>query len=276
MFDLFKYNLRKIKANSWKSKGKTAVYEKQTSIKGDYQDFLTLDYISELTKRVKENSSILDLGCGTGVLSLRLGELNYKVSALDISQEMLNQLKLKANNLAIDTYQGDVFDMSFPDNTFDGIITRWVVPHFPDWTLIIKEAVRVLKKDGYFIFDMTSKDNYSLATSHAEVDFSKFGYNPDDKESKSYYASATREELTVVLEGLNLDVIDIIPNGFYRSNAVFSSSLGSDEYQNMQEQYQEFYKNDDVKSFIQWFDLMVTKKLPTSLSNTLTVIVQKK
>ena len=70
MFDLFKYKLRKIKSNAWKSKGKAIVYNLQTEIKGDYQDFLTSDYIKELTTRVDKGKKVLDLGCGTGVLSL--------------------------------------------------------------------------------------------------------------------------------------------------------------------------------------------------------------
>jgi ubiquinone/menaquinone biosynthesis C-methylase UbiE len=276
MFDLLKYNLRSIKSKSWRSAGKAAVYEKQTSVKGDYQDFLTNDYISELTKRLNKRSKILDLGCGTGVLSLNLATLGYNITALDISKGMLGELEKKIGSLPISTIQGDVFDQPFSEEKFDGIITRWVLPHFEDWPLIVNESTMYLKKGGIFIFDMTSKENYEDASKGREVDFDHFGYNPYNNKSKGYYSSASIKEIRGVAQKAGLEVLDIIPNGYYRTNALLYGRLGEAQYKIFLDKFNELYKNEDIKEFVQWFDLTVTKKLPENMVNTFTVITKKR
>jgi ubiquinone/menaquinone biosynthesis C-methylase UbiE len=276
MFDLFKFKLRQFKSNAWKSKTKAYVYEKQTNSTGDYQDFLTRDYILELTKRINDDATVLDLGCGTGVLSMQLGEMGYTVFSLDISKGMLEQLAIKKENLPIQLFEGDIFELPFENEIFEGIITRWVLPHFSDWHLAVNESSRVLKKGGIFIFDITSEENYSVVGAEKMLNFDTFGYNPYNKNAKNYYAASTKEKILNITKLAGLEVLEIIPNGFYRSNAIFATCLSDDEYKNFKNEFNIYYKNEEVKQFIQWFDLNVVKKLPLYLSNTLTVVTRKK
>ncbi len=247
----------------------------QTNSTGDYQDFLTRDYVNELTKRIHNGASVLDLGCGTGVLTLQLGLMGYRVSSLDISEAMLGQLKSKAKDLPIELFQGDIFNLPFRDEKFDGIITRWVFPHFPEWSLAVNEASRVLKSGGIFVFDMTSDENYKFANANKTLDLNNFGYNPYNKNAKNYYASSNINAIEDIAKKSNLNIIKIIPNGFYRTNAIIASALGADAYENFKDKFNDYYKNESIKEFIQWFDLNVTKKLPTELVNTLTIVTQK-
>ena len=122
---------------------------------------------------------------------------------------------------------------------------------------------------------MSSKENYLIAEKNSNIDFSRFGCNPYNEKAKNYYASATADEIKLTAKISTLKIIAIIPNGFYRTNALFSSSLNVEEYILFMEKFKEYYKNESVASFIQWFDLLITKKLPTSLVNTLTIVAQK-
>ncbi len=56
--------------------------------------------ISKLDKTVKE---LTDFGSGTGRLTIPLLKKHYKVTAVDISQNSLNRLKLMANNKELKT-----------------------------------------------------------------------------------------------------------------------------------------------------------------------------
>lgn len=73
---------------------------------------------------------VLDLGAGTGLLSLPLAALGYDVTALDVAPAMLQRLQAKAErqDLSITAVLGDAAQP--PDGPFDVIIERHVV-----WTL---------------------------------------------------------------------------------------------------------------------------------------------
>lgn len=55
-----------------------------------------LQFIRECWDRYGEPRSIVDLGCGTGKLSLPLAEAGYDVTGIDLSQDMLAVAKQKA------------------------------------------------------------------------------------------------------------------------------------------------------------------------------------
>jgi len=275
VFNQLKFKLKQFKIRAWQSKGKASIYNMITKINGDYQDFLTDQYIKELTSRINLSSSILDLGAGTGVLSLKLTQLGYKVISLDISKEMLAELSKNCEGLSVSLKQGDIFDIPFQEETFERVITRWVIPHFADWPLIVNEVSRVLKKGGIFVFDMTIKENYTHPNHQYQTPFVKFDYNPMDPSAKNFYASATIDEIKLLACCSSFHVVDIFPNGFFKSNALLYSSLGHQKYNLFKSEFDDFYKNKSVAEFIQWFDLSVTKSLPFDLVNTMTIVLRK-
>jgi SAM-dependent methyltransferase len=75
---------------------------------------------------------LLDVGAGTGFLSLMLARLGYSVTALDISSGMLEKLEESARlqGLEIETVQGTAD--SPPDGTFDGVVERLLLWTLPD------------------------------------------------------------------------------------------------------------------------------------------------
>ena len=84
-------------------------------------------------------AKILDVGCGTGFLSLLLSEMGHQATGLDFAPEMLAMARRKADDLglSLDLFQGDAENPPFPENMFDWVICRhlvWTLPH-PDLTL---------------------------------------------------------------------------------------------------------------------------------------------
>lgn len=100
---------------------------------------------------LKQMDSVLDVGCGTGILTPFLMELlgdEGKLTAIDLAENMIEKAKAKYKHLPVHFVQGDVTSHPFPNCTFDAVICYSVYPHFIDPLQTIKTLYRLLKKDG--------------------------------------------------------------------------------------------------------------------------------
>ena len=264
------------KSTAWTSAERARVYDQSTNSKADYIHFVTTEFIQELTQRIAPASQVLDLGCGTGVLTTALAALGFHVTGVDISQAMLDKIRPLSDAGSITLRQGDVFNLPFTDASFDGIATRWVVPRFRDWPAILTEAARVLRPGGVMVFDHCSRANYELATRCGNLEYAKFGYDNRVRGDKAlFYAAAGVDELQLAADLAGLELINVLPLGFFRQNAVIAATLGGDNFLAYKQTIDNFYQIEGVRAFIQWFDNVVTKTLPLEMVNGLAVVVRK-
>jgi ubiquinone/menaquinone biosynthesis C-methylase UbiE len=79
-------------------------------------------------------SKVLDVGAGTGALSLLAAELGYEVTALDLSPGMLGRAELKARERGIDERMRFVVGSGTeaPEGPFDAVMERHVLWTLPD------------------------------------------------------------------------------------------------------------------------------------------------
>jgi len=103
-----------------------------------------------------EESSVLEIGCGVGRFLKPLSPHFKKVIGVDISKEMLRAARkyLKANNITLILGNGKSLE-GIESNTIDYCISAGVFQHITHIDCIlnyIKEALRVLKPDGLFLF----------------------------------------------------------------------------------------------------------------------------
>ena len=89
---------------------------------------------------------VLDAGAGTGRIALRLHTAGAKVTALDLSPEML--AKLHQKNSEIEVVEGDMEHMPFEDEKFDMIFSSLALVHLKKVEPFLDECYRVLKDDG--------------------------------------------------------------------------------------------------------------------------------
>jgi ubiquinone/menaquinone biosynthesis C-methylase UbiE len=95
---------------------------------------------------VRHGSSVLDLGCGEGVLAL-LKRKNVKLFGVDISPELLSLARRNGYD-GVDT--ADLTALPFADHSFDYVVSLDVLGHvsFSDKARVLSEIKRVLKPEG--------------------------------------------------------------------------------------------------------------------------------
>jgi ubiquinone/menaquinone biosynthesis C-methylase UbiE len=121
------------------------------------------DYIT-LVLNAPENSTFLDVGCGTCAHSIRLANRGFFVHAVDISESILKiaetNVKSKKMQHKISIRRQDVLSLSFEDETFNYILCWGVLMHIPNIEKAISELTRVLKPGGILI--ISEGNMYSL------------------------------------------------------------------------------------------------------------------
>lgn len=104
---------------------------------------------------VKPGDSVLDVGCGTGSLTLTAKSYagaNGKVHGIDAAPEMIDLARTKASRSGLEVVfdVGLIEQLAFTDATFDVVISRLAIHHLPDDLKRrgFAEILRVLKPGG--------------------------------------------------------------------------------------------------------------------------------
>lgn len=112
------------------------------------------DYLSEF-KYLPKGSSVLEIGCGGGIESLRLSELGMKIYVSDISVGMVKKAKSVLTNSSeinvINFLVCDAEELPFGDNSVDSILIVASLHHLPNPDIFFLEARRVLKPNGLLV-----------------------------------------------------------------------------------------------------------------------------
>src|SRR5690349_21031458 len=71
-------------------------------------------------------SDVLDIGCGTGLVSLIAARLGHRVAGIDLAESMLDEARAEAKRLGLDARfeVGDGVEPPFAASSFDAIICR--------------------------------------------------------------------------------------------------------------------------------------------------------
>lgn len=109
--------------------------------------------------RIKEGSTVLDVGCGSGTLNLLKSKKVTLVGA-DLSEKGLEQALLAGYDKAV---LCDTYDIPFPDKSFDFIVSSDVLGHIENEVkdIYLLEWTRLLKDDGVMLHGIEAVDiNY--------------------------------------------------------------------------------------------------------------------
>jgi len=106
-------------------------------------------------------ASVLEIGCGAGLLTLELARLGYSVHAVDASETMVSLTAARARRAGLNTRlmacTADVYALPFAAATFSLVIALGLLPwlHRPERAL--EEIARVLEPQGRLILNANNR-----------------------------------------------------------------------------------------------------------------------
>lgn len=132
----------------WNTRARTFDREWSQGLLSDEQHEAWLKALSQIAGA--ERKRILDVGCGTGFLSLLLAELGHDVTGVDLAPQMLEAAREKAelSGLKIALRVENAAALSDADATYDLVICRHVIWILPDPARGASEWIRVLRPGG--------------------------------------------------------------------------------------------------------------------------------
>ena len=149
-----------------------------------------------------KNLMILDIGTGTGFLALLLAEMGYNVTGVDWAMAKIQKAKDKAaaSKIYVNFEVQDAETLSFPDDTFDAVVSRHVIWTLSDPYAAAREWVRVTKPGGKVIVDIPRMASHSGSHHFGE----EIGKN------LPFYNGADPEKIEEMLKGAGLSKISTI------------------------------------------------------------------
>ena len=97
---------------------------------------------------VEPGSLVLDVGCGTGTISLALARRGFTTVGIDASESYLAGARRLRPHPAVTYELGDACDMHYSKATFDACVSALVIDVIPDVALVGAEMRRVTRPGG--------------------------------------------------------------------------------------------------------------------------------
>ena len=122
-----------------------------------YTQLPALSYLPRIPEELKKHGveRVLDLGCGSGWLSVYLARQGFEVVGIDVSAQAINLANTWAlqEDLKIAFSVGDIAALPYADNSFDAVVANSIFEHFPlDAARNIAAKIHdILTEKGLFI-----------------------------------------------------------------------------------------------------------------------------
>jgi ubiquinone/menaquinone biosynthesis C-methylase UbiE len=128
--------------NKWASR-----YDRTMSGSRNTYDFI----IREIKKTLNRDMTVLELACGTGLVSERIAGSVKMLEATDFSEDMIRKAKEKALSCRLHFSVKDATNLPYAPETFDAVIISNALHVMPSPDKALSEIARVLKSNGILI-----------------------------------------------------------------------------------------------------------------------------
>jgi SAM-dependent methyltransferase len=102
-----------------------------------------------LASELRDRGRVLEVGVGTGQVSLPLHDAGISMAGIDLSSPMIDVLRDKVGGrVPFPITIADATAMPFRDDAFGAAVLRWVLHLIPNWHHVLDEMVRVVGPGG--------------------------------------------------------------------------------------------------------------------------------
>ena len=139
-----------------------------------------IEWIAELTTRLRPGAAVLDLGCAAGVPVAAELASRYRVTGVDISPEHIEQAGRNVPDAEF--ICSDARTVAFPAGHFDAIISLYTFDHIPrdEHREILGRLNRWLQPDGLLLLSIEDRDEPGGVAQWLGVDMYFSMFNADD------------------------------------------------------------------------------------------------
>ena len=164
-------------------------------LEGEKEKQSYINIIDRIKKYLKTSDTVLDLGCGPGLISNEIADFVKFIYAIDISSKMIEIAKINADNRKIqniDYAYSTIFDKKYKNGSFD-IILACDILHLLEDNQKTLQRINDLLKPGGLIISVTPciKEKLFLNISLALLSF--IGKIP---KIKSFKANELKESIS--------------------------------------------------------------------------------
>ena len=119
--------------------------------------------VSWILEKLKDSQaeglqSILDVGCGAGLVANQMAKAGYQVTGVDLSSESLQVACEFDETSAVKYLRADALDLPFGEQSFDVVLCLDFLEHIENPQAALSEIDRVLKPGGWFFYHTFQKN----------------------------------------------------------------------------------------------------------------------
>jgi ubiquinone/menaquinone biosynthesis C-methylase UbiE len=116
-------------------------------------------YADDLVERLADTKAgdLLEVAAGTGIVTRAMARRlapEIRIVATDLNQPMIDFAASQTDAARVTWRQADALSLPFADASFDIVVCQFGVMFFPDKRAAFREARRVLRPGGRFIFNV--------------------------------------------------------------------------------------------------------------------------
>jgi SAM-dependent methyltransferase len=245
----------------------------QNSIK--FEDYKVNERMNEkevalLESLIGKDEKVLEMGCGAGRLISELAKSGYDISGYDYTERhvQITKERLEENNLPAKVFQGDWHNNALKDESFDSVYSlgRNILHDYSilSQAELFKEAARILKPGGQFIFDIPAREKAT------EQELAKLWKKRGAKEYELENQKESKAEIEVELQKWEDEALAEF-NGYEKmvlkyglemkkrgiDNFRFGAIYDSPDGENFATRYA--YSPEDITQLAQMFGFEITK-----------------
>ncbi|HVM17840.1 MAG TPA: class I SAM-dependent methyltransferase [Gaiellaceae bacterium] len=153
-----------------------------------------LEWLERLLALLPRRPDVLELGVGAGVRSSRILAERGRLTGVDVSEEQLRRARERLPGTRL--LQADVATVSFPEASFDAVVSFYVLNNLPQDELgpLLARVAGWLRPGGWFLASLPARDNP--------------GWTGDFLGTEMFFAGHAPERNEELVREAGLDVVD--------------------------------------------------------------------